>query len=145
MVLCGFGVFCIFFLNKVKNSEYFLFYEGVIGSFVPYFSFFFLAVYVTAPLLNHRVSSSIRYSLQQELLKLHLLSKDVLWMILHGKSELNLEQKASKWSLISKEDKLNNPPSDVNSLCKIISCWKRNVSKQQCIFLGDFTHLHYWS
>lgn len=77
----------------VKISEYFLFQEGVIASFVPYFSFLFASIFyctITEPyswLLNQ---------VQHELLKLPLLRKDVIWMVLHGKFELNLEQKASK-------------------------------------------------
>lgn len=78
-------VLVFFFLNMVKISEYFLFQEGGIGSFVPYFSFWQCTV--TAPLLNHTVGSSIRYSTQHELLKLHLLSKDIPWMVLHGTSD----------------------------------------------------------
>lgn len=37
-------LFFFFFLNMVKISEYFLFQEGGIGSFVPYFSFLFGSV-----------------------------------------------------------------------------------------------------
>lgn len=86
------------------------------------FLFFLAYCYLCYCTITEPAGSSIRYSIQ--LLKIHLLNKDALWMVLHEKSELNFGTESIKMKPHFKGGQANSTPSDMNFPYKMISHWE---------------------